>query len=75
MSRKITMIGAIREAIDEEMLRDENVIMLGEDIGELGGPFGSCKGLLEKYGPNRILQTPISEWGFTDIGASAPSRN
>ena len=38
MSRKTTMIAAIREAIDEEMLRDENVIVLGEDIGELGGP-------------------------------------
>lgn len=74
MSRKITMIGAIREAIDEEMLRDENVIMLGEDIGELGGPFGSCKGLLEKYGPNRILQTPISEWGFTGISVGAAMR-
>lgn len=74
MSRKITMIGAIREAIDEEMLRDENVIMLGEDIGELGGPFGSCKGLLEKYGPNRIIQTPISEWGFTGISVGAAMR-
>lgn len=48
MSRKTTMIAAIREAIDEEMLRDENVIVLGEDIGPLGGPFGSCIGLLEK---------------------------
>ena len=47
MSRKTTMIAAIREAIDEEMLRDENVIVLGEDIGELGGPFGSCIGLLQ----------------------------
>lgn len=74
MSRKITMIGAIREAIDEEMSRDENVIMLGEDIGELGGPFGSCQGLLEKYGPNRILPTPISEWGFTGISVGAAMR-
>lgn len=48
MSRKTTMIAAIREAIDEEMLRDENVIVLGEDIGELGGPFGSCIGLLDR---------------------------
>ena len=74
MSRTITMIGAIREAIDEEMARDENVIMLGEDIGELGGPFGSCKGLLEKYGPKRIWSTPISEWGFTGIGVGAAMR-
>lgn len=74
MSRKTTMIGAIREAIDEEMLRDENVIMLGEDIGVMGGPFGSCRGLLEKYGPNRILTTPISEWGFTGIAVGAAMR-
>jgi Pyruvate/2-oxoglutarate dehydrogenase complex, dehydrogenase (E1) component, eukaryotic type, beta subunit len=74
MIRKVTMIGAIREAIDEEMLRDQNVIMLGEDIGELGGPFGSCKGLLDKYGANRIIQTPISEWGFTGISVGAAIR-
>ena len=74
MSRKTTMIAAIREAIDEEMLRDENVIVLGEDIGELGGPFGSCIGLLDKYGPDRIIATPISEWGFTGIGVGAAMR-
>ena len=74
MSRKTTMIAAIREAIDEEMLRDENVIVLGEDIGELGGPFGSCIGLLGKYGPDRIIATPISEWGFTGIGVGAAMR-
>lgn len=74
MSRKITMIAAIREAIDEEMLRDDNVIMLGEDIGELGGPFGSCIGLLEKYGSDRIISTPISEWGFAGIGVGAAIR-
>ena len=74
MSRKTTMIAAIREAIDEEMLRDENVIVLGEDIGPLGGPFGSCIGLLEKYGPDRILSTPISEWGFTGIGVGTAMR-
>jgi len=74
MSRKVTMIGAINEAIDEEMLRDENVIVLGEDIGEMGGPFGSCRGLLEKYGANRIIQTPISEMGFTGISVGAAMR-
>lgn len=72
--RTITMIGAIREAIEEEMKRDENVIMLGEDIGEMGGPFGSAKGLLEEFGPGRIIQTPISEWGFTGISVGAAVR-
>ena len=75
MSRMITMIGAIREAIDEEMARDENVIMIGEDISaSMGGPFGSCIGLQEKYGPRRLFSTPISEWGFTGIAVGAAMR-
>lgn len=74
MSRSISMIGAICEAIKEEMSRDEHVIMLGEDIGEMGGPFGSAKGLLEQFGPGRIIQTPISEWGFTGIAVGAAMR-
>ena len=72
--RTITMIGAVREAIEEEMQRDENVIMLGEDIGEMGGPWGSAKGLLAEFGPGRIIQTPISEWGFTGICVGAAVR-
>lgn len=75
MSRMITMIGAIREAIDEEMARDENVIMIGEDISaSMGGPFGSCIGLQEKYGAHRLYSTPISEWGFTGIAVGAAMR-
>ncbi|MCD8249981.1 MAG: alpha-ketoacid dehydrogenase subunit beta [Lachnospiraceae bacterium] len=74
MMRTITMIAAVREAIEEEMKRDENVIMLGEDIGEMGGPWGSAKGLLEEFGPGRIIQTPISEWGFTGISVGAAVR-
>lgn len=75
MSRMITMIGAIREAIDEEMARDENVIMIGEDISaSMGGPFGSCIGLQEKYGVHRLYSTPISEWGFTGIAVGAAMR-
>ena len=71
MSRQVTMIGAICEAIDEEMGRDENVIVLGEDVGEMGGPWGSVRGLQAKYGKNRIYSTPISEWGFTGIAVGA----
>lgn len=74
MSRKVTMIGAICEAIDEEMLRDDNVIVLGEDVGEMGGPWGSVRGLQEKYGKRRIYSTPISEWGFTGIAVGAAIR-
>ena len=74
MSGTTTMIGAIRDAIDEEMARDDRVIMLGEDIGVMGGPFGSSRGLLEKYGPERIITTPISEWGFPGIAVGAAMR-
>lgn len=66
--RTITYREALREAIDEEMARDENVIMLGEDIGVYGGPFQVSKGLYEKYGPERIIDTPISELGIMGAG-------
>lgn len=56
-----TYIEALRLALDEEMDRDENVILLGEDIGALGGAFGVTKGLIEKYGDQRVIDTPISE--------------
>jgi 2-oxoisovalerate dehydrogenase E1 component len=56
-----TYIEALRRALDEEMERDENVILLGEDIGNLGGAFGVTKGLIEKYGEERVIDTPISE--------------
>jgi pyruvate/2-oxoglutarate/acetoin dehydrogenase E1 component len=49
------------EAIDEEMARDERVFYLGEDVGLFGGAFAATKGLLDKYGPRRIIDTPISE--------------
>jgi pyruvate/2-oxoglutarate/acetoin dehydrogenase E1 component len=52
---------AVVEAIDEEMARDETVFLLGEDIGLFGGPFATTKGLFEKYGPKRLMDTPISE--------------
>ncbi|MDM7913715.1 MAG: alpha-ketoacid dehydrogenase subunit beta, partial [Candidatus Eisenbacteria bacterium] len=56
-----TYIDAIRQALDEEMERDPSVILLGEDIGRLGGAFGATKGLIEKYGEERVIDTPISE--------------
>lgn len=51
----------IRQAIDEEMERDPEVFLIGEDVGESGGVFGVTKGLFEKYGPARLMDTPISE--------------
>jgi pyruvate dehydrogenase E1 component beta subunit len=72
-TRKLTMAGAIAEAIDQEMQRDPDVFVMGEDIGKYGGIFGATGGLLAKHGKDRIMDTPISETGFigTAIGAAA----
>ncbi len=64
-----TMIEAINQALHEEMARDERVIVLGEDVGVKGGVFGATKGLIEEFGPTRVLDTPIAESGFTGFGA------
>ncbi|MBA7540697.1 Acetoin:2,6-dichlorophenolindophenol oxidoreductase subunit beta [subsurface metagenome] len=69
--KKITYAQAIVEAIDEEMGRDKNVILLGEDIGILGGNFKATIGLYEKYGEWRVKDTPISENSFVGLGLGA----
>lgn len=71
--RKLTMAAAISEALAQEMERDPNVFVLGEDIGKYGGIFGATGGLLAKFGPERVMDTPISETAFigTAIGAAA----
>ena len=66
--RTLTMAQAISEAIGQEMERDERVFVMGEDIGSYGGIFGATSGLLDRFGPDRIMDTPISEAGF--IGAA-----
>ena len=58
---EITYIEAIRQAMLEEMRRDENVIILGEDVGSYGGAFGATKGLFDEFGEMRVIDTPISE--------------
>ena len=65
MARELSMAEAINEALREEMRRDERVILLGEDIGVLGGIYRVTRGLLEEFGPERVIDTPISEEGFT----------
>jgi len=57
----VTYIQAINQAMQEEMARDENVMLLGEDVGILGGAFKASEGLLERFGSERVLDTPISE--------------
>lgn len=66
--REITYAEAIREALREEMLRDERVFLLGEDIGLIGGVFKVTQGLYEEFGPERVRDTPISEEAI--IGAA-----
>ena len=59
--RTITYKDAVREAMCEEMRRDEKVFLMGEDIGRYCGAFGVSKGMLDEFGPERIIETPISE--------------
>jgi len=69
--KKITYAQAVAEAIDEEMQRDKNIILLGEDVGIKGGNFGQDKDLYAKYGEWRVRDTPISENSFTGLGLGA----
>ena len=71
--RQLTYAEAIKEALDQEMTRDERVFLMGEDIGIWGNLFGCTRGLLEKYGKDRVKDTPISEAGFTGcaVGSAA----
>ena len=68
----LTYLEAIRQAMEEEMSRDSRVFILGEDVGRYGGAFRVTQGFLEKFGPERIIDTPISETGLIGaaIGAS-----
>ena len=67
----ITYRDAIRQAMDEEMARDDKVFLMGEEVGEYDGAYKASKGLLEKYGADRVLDTPITELGFTGVGVGA----
>lgn len=67
-TRRLNTAKATAEAIGMEMERDENVFVMGEDVGAYGGIFSSTTGLLERFGPQRVVDTPISETGF--IGAA-----
>lgn len=62
---------ALRQAIDEEMTRDENVFVLGEEVAEYNGAYKVTKGMLAKWGPERIIDTPISENGFAGLAIGA----
>jgi acetoin:2,6-dichlorophenolindophenol oxidoreductase subunit beta len=69
--RELTMAEAVREALSEEMRRDSTVFIMGEDVAEAGTPFKVLSGMVEEFGKSRVIDTPISEPGFTGIGVGA----
>ncbi|KAM4107757.1 hypothetical protein ACJW30_04G169200 [Castanea mollissima] len=70
-AKKMTVREALNSALDEEMSADPKVFLMGEEVGEYQGAYKISKGLLEKYGPERVCDTPITEAGFTGIGVGA----
>ena len=71
---KLTVSKALRAALEEEMRRDENVILIGEDVGVMGNVFALSQGLMEEFGELRVRDTPISESGFTGLAVGAAMR-
>src|SRR5436853_3680996 len=69
--RKISFRQALREAMNEEMRRDENVFLMGEEVAEYNGAYKVRQGMLEEFGEKRVIDTPISELGFTAIAVGA----
>jgi pyruvate dehydrogenase E1 component beta subunit len=70
-TRELTFAQAVREALAEEMRRDSRVCIFGEDVAEAGTPFKVLSGLVEEFGAERVIDTPISEAGFTGMGVGA----
>lgn len=71
MSRELALRDALREALIEEMRRDETVFLMGEEVAQYDGAYKVSKGLLEEFGAKRVIDTPIAELGFTGIGVGA----
>ena len=67
----VTMLEAISEALFEEMVADDSVLLMGEDIGAYGGAFKVTRGFLDHFGPDRVVDVPIAEGGFTGAAAGA----
>ena len=68
MAREIEFREALREAMSEEMRSDPRVFLMGEEVAEYHGAYKVSKGMLEEFGPRRIIDTPISESGFAGLG-------
>lgn len=71
MSRELTLRDALKEAMSEEMRRDETVFLMGEEVAEYNGAYKVSKGMLDEFGPRRVIDTPIAELGFAGIGVGA----
>lgn len=71
MARILTLRDALNEALREEMQRDETVFLMGEEVAEYNGAYKVSRGLLDEFGPKRVIDTPIAELGFAGIGVGA----
>lgn len=71
MPRILTLRDALKEAMIEEMRRDESVFLMGEEVAEYNGAYKVSKGMLDEFGPRRVIDTPIAELGFAGIGVGA----
>lgn len=71
MARKLALRDALREAMIEEMRRDDTVFLMGEEVAEYDGAYKVSKGMLDEFGPRRVIDTPIAELGFAGIGVGA----
>lgn len=69
--REIQFREALREALSEEMRKDENIFLMGEEVAEYNGAYKVSQGMLDEFGPKRVIDTPISELGFAGIGIGA----
>jgi pyruvate dehydrogenase E1 component beta subunit len=74
MARSIAYREALREAMSEEMRRDEKVFLMGEEVAEYNGAYKVSQGMLDEFGPKRVIDTPISELGFTAVAVGAAQR-
>lgn len=71
MARELTLRDALNEAMVEEMRRDENVFLMGEEVAEYNGAYKVSRGMLDEFGAKRVIDTPIAELGFAGIGVGA----
>ncbi len=68
---EITLIEGVRQGMDEELARDDRVFLVGEDVGPRGGVFRATQGLFEKYGPERVIDSPLAELSIVGVGIGA----